>query len=518
MSKFLKGTFILIVAGLFTRMLGFINRIIIARVIGEEGIGLYMMAVPTLVLAITITQMGIPIAISKLIAEADATGNQRKVKNILIVSLATTGIVSLIFCPLLFFSAPWLTQTLFTDSRTYLPLITIVPVIPIIAISSVLRGYFQGKQQMKPFAYSQFIEQIVRISLIAFCTQLFLPYGIEYAAAAALLASVIGELASLLYLFVVFKMKKNITVRKKFWTHLTNGKETFHELMHIALPATGSRLVGSFAWFFEPIVVAHSLAIAGITTSIATRQYGALTGYALPVLMLPSFITYSLATSLVPAISEAAANNQPRVIEHLLRQAIRLTLVTGGLSIVILYVFATPLLQFMYGTNTGDIFIKILAPFFLFYYLQGPFQAALHALNLATASLINSLIGAIVKTALIFALATRPELGIKGAALAIIIGIVLVTVLHYATLLKTLSLSIYIMDYIKIIITMFISGFAGYSAYHFLNGYTLGFKTTESILLTSCLYVILLLLFKLVKKEELVRLPIFGKWLGFFAR
>ncbi len=83
------------------------------------------------------------------------------------------------------------------------------------------------------------------------------------------------------------------------------GKETFTELMGIALPTTGSRMIGSIAWFLEPIVVAQSLAIAGVTTSMATRQYGELTGYALPLLMLPSFLTASLATSLVPAVSEA---------------------------------------------------------------------------------------------------------------------------------------------------------------------------------------------------------------------
>ncbi len=72
MSKFLKGTIILLVAGLITRVLGFINRIVIARFIGEEGVGLYMMAFPTFILVITITQLGLPVAISKNVAEAEA--------------------------------------------------------------------------------------------------------------------------------------------------------------------------------------------------------------------------------------------------------------------------------------------------------------------------------------------------------------------------------------------------------------------------------------------------------------
>lgn len=81
MSKFLKGTLILLIASLITRVLGFINRIVIARFIGEEGVGLYMMALPTLFLVVNITQLGLPIAISKYVAEANArvmNGKSRK--------------------------------------------------------------------------------------------------------------------------------------------------------------------------------------------------------------------------------------------------------------------------------------------------------------------------------------------------------------------------------------------------------------------------------------------------------
>jgi len=78
MSRFLKGTMILLAAGLFTRVLGFINRIVIARFLGEEGVGLYMMAFPTLTLVISITQLGLPVAISKCVAEADAIGDRQK--------------------------------------------------------------------------------------------------------------------------------------------------------------------------------------------------------------------------------------------------------------------------------------------------------------------------------------------------------------------------------------------------------------------------------------------------------
>jgi stage V sporulation protein B len=508
MSKFLKGTFILLVAGLITRVLGFINRIVIARSIGEEGVGLYMMAFPTFILVVTITQLGLPVAISKNIAEAEAKGNFAEIKKILVVSLATTISLSIIFTPALIFLAPYLSKTLFTDPRTYYPLVAIAPVIPVIAISSVLRGYFQGRQNMRPAANSQILEQLVRITLIAVMTRTFIPYGVEYAAAAAMVASILGELISLFYLMTSFKLKKRFRLRKNFFQFVKSGKNTFISLMDIAIPTLGSRLIGSIAWFFEPIVVAHSLAIAGVAAVTATKLYGSLTGYALPLLMLPSFVTYSLATSLVPAISEANSRNNHKLIEYRLQQALRFAFLTGGLSVIVLYVLADPLMQLMYGSTNGAYFIRLMAPFFLFYYYQGPLQAVLQALNLARAAMINSLIGAVVKTVVIFLLASQPSFGITGAALGIMVGFVLVTILHFATVLKKISFSFIIRDYVKTFIVMGASGWLGYWLMeNILLNEPLTVRVLSSLAGMSISYIVLLILFGLLNQDDLKRIP-----------
>lgn len=519
MSKFLKGTMILLAAGLVTRVLGFINRIVIARFIGEEGVGLYMMAFPTMILVVTITQLGLPVAISKNVAEAEAKGDTAKIKKILVVSLATTISLSIVFTPALILLAPLLSDTLFTDERTQLPLMAIAPIVPIIAVSSVIRGYFQGRQNMKPAAYSQMIEQVVRISLIALMTKAFLPYGIEYAAAGAMLAAVIGELASLLYLMTTFKLKKKFRVRKQFFKFVSSGKSTFNELMTVALPTTGSRMIGSVAWFFEPIVVAQSLALAGVAAAAATKQYGALTGFAMPLLMLPSFITYSLSTSLVPAISEANSQNNMRLIEYRLQQALRFAFITGGLAVVVLYVLSDQLMEVMYGSSSGSHFIKLMAPFFLFYYYQGPLQATLQALNLARAAMINSLIGAAVKTAVIFLLASQPAFGINGVAMGILTGTVLVTMLHFATVLKAISFTFFIRDYLKTFIAMFLSGGIGFWMLKDLLSPDLN-TAVRVIVISSAItsvYIIFLLFFKLIKKSDLIRIPWVGRLLSRFA-
>ena len=515
MSKFIKGTFILLAAGLVTRVLGFIYRIVLARSIGEEGVGLYMMAYPTFILVVTLVQLGLPVAISKNIAEAEAKGNYAEIKKILVVSLAITITLSIIITPALILLAPLLSSTLFTDQRTFFPLIAITPAIPIIAIASVLRGYFQGRQNMQPSAISQILEQVVRITLIAVMTKAFLPYGIKYAAAAAMAASVLGELVSLLYLVTMFKFKKRFKLRKNFFSFIQSGKTTFKNLMDIALPTMGSRMIGSVAWFFEPIVVAHSLAIAGILAGEATKLYGSLTGYAMPLLMLPSFVTFSLATSLVPAISEANSRKNYRLIEYRLEQALRFVFLSGGLAVIILYVLADPLMELMYGSTKGSYLVRLMAPFFIIYYFQGPLQAVLQALNLAKAAMINSLIGAVVKTAVIFVLASQATFGITGAALGIIVGFVLVTFLHLATVIKQVSFSFYVRDYIKGFLVMGASGWIGYWIYgHILMNDLLIIRVFISLIAMTLAYAFFLIILGLIKKDDIRRIPWIG---GFFA-
>jgi stage V sporulation protein B len=268
-------------------------------------------------------------------------------------------------------------------------------------------------------------------------------------------------------------------------------------------------MIGSVAWFFEPIVVAHSLAIAGVIAVEATKQYGALTGYAMPLLMLPSFITFSLATSLVPAISEANSQNNHKLIEYRVQQALRFAFLSGGLAVIVLYVLANPLMKLMYGSTNGAFFIRLMAPFFLFYYYQGPLQAVLQALNLARAAMINSLIGAIVKTVVIFLLASQSSFGINGAALGIIVGFVLVTVLHFATVLKKIAFTFYIREYLKAFIVMGASGWGGYWLFkHFLIKEHLAIRVLTSAIAMSLAYIVLLLLFGLIKKDDLKRIPI----------
>ncbi|WP_430785051.1 stage V sporulation protein B [Virgibacillus flavescens] len=516
MSKqtFLQGTIILIIAGMITRLLGFINRIVVARVMGEEGVGLYMMALPTLFLVITITQLGLPVAISKRVAEADATNNQQKIKKILVVSLIITGCTSLLVSTLLVFIIPFIASSLLNESRTIYPLFAICPIIPIVAVSAVIRGYFQGLQDMKPQSYSQVIEQIVRISCVALFVKLLLPYGIEYAAAGAMISVIIGEIISLSFIIYVFKRRKVIQIRYRFFGYLKSSKDTLRELFSVALPSTGSKMIGSISYFLEPIIVMQSLAIAGIASKLATQQYGELTGYVLPLLFLPTFITQSLSITLVPSISEAGAKQNLNLINYRIHQSIRISFASGALATIVLSLFASPILIYMYGTDHASQFLVLMAPFFLLLYIQAPLQAALQALDLAKPAMWNSLIGACVKFIALFVLASSPQFRIKGVALSMVAGIVLVTSLHLATLLKAIKFFIPFLDICKMAALLLATWWFGSIMKSIYLSMEANLLTLLGIfIILTLIYLILLFTLKFITKEELKQIPLFAKWI-----
>lgn len=511
-QTFIQGTLILVAAGMITRFLGFINRIVVARIMGEEGVGLYMMALPTLFLMITLTQFGLPVAISKRVAEADAKGDRKKIKNILIVSFTITLTLSIIFTAGFIILSPIIATYLLTDERALYPILAISPIVPIVAVSAVIRGYFQGLQNMKPQAVSQIIEQLVRITLVAVLTKALLPYGVEFAASGVMISVVIGECCALIYIVHHFKIKKSFKLLKNISRSIKKGKQTLQELLSIAVPTTGSRLVGSVTFFLEPILVSQSLAIAGFSVAASTKLYGELTGFVMPLLLLPTFITHSLSTALIPSISEAEAKKQHKLIHFRIHQAIRFSFASGALATVIFYLFAEPILKFMYNDTDAAYFVTFMAPFFLMLYFQAPLQAALQSLDLARQAMYNSIIGSIVKFIVLIVLASQPQFGIAGVAISIVTGVVLVTVLHFAVLWKEISLRIPWRDAGRMIALSILILTCGKYLYKLLP------QASDSLivlglvmLLLGAVYVILLMALKFVTRDELAQLPFINR-------
>lgn len=504
---------ILLAAGVINRILGFVPRIALPRVIGAEGVGLYQMGFPFLIVVLTFLTGGIPLAIAKLVAEAESAGNEQRIKSILRVSLFLTSGLSIFFTLLCLALSPWITSHLLTDSRVYYTFLCMSPIIPVVGISAIFRGYFQGRHNMIPTASSQVVETLVRIAAMLLFAYFLLPYGLEYAAAGAMLGVLAGEIGGMFVLLFQYRGSQpdfpldppasNQSVAESVILQL-------RRLLRIAVPVTAGKLVGSSSYFLESIMIVQSLAIAGVATGLATAQYGTLQGMVIPVLLLPSALTYSLSVSLVPSLSEAAARKDMATIHKRLHQSLRLALVTGAPFAVIMYVLADPLTYYLYNDAEVSRYLKMMAPVALFLYFQGPLQAALQALNRPGTALLNTFIGAAVKLILIVQLATKPQWGIMGAVMAINANIVLVTILNWNSIAKLLQFRMNMRDFVKVFAGMFMMGAASY-------GMMVQPWTDHLFLrfITACaagvsVYLACVLWMGLVNKFDLQRIP----WIG----
>lgn len=459
-QSFMKGAFVLSIAAFVNRILGFISGMYIARVLGAEGIGLLMMAQPLVPLLITITELGLPVAISKLVAEADARGDKAKIRRILHVSLAITSTLSITLTTVCLLGSEWIASILLTDQRAYYAMLAITPIAPIIAVSAVLKGYFRGKQRMQTIAASDVLEFTVQIACVLALVHLLLPYGIAYAAAGATAAAVISEASSLLFLAVSYKLRGEARIPGENWAgSLRKSKSTLLELLRLGLPMTGNGVVHSLYGAFQPLLITTSLALTGIGTAMATKQFGMLTGFAFPLLFMPSFITQSLSTALIPAISEAAANKNSLLMHQRMDQALRLGLMIGAPATVILFIWATPLTTLIYHAPEAGILLKILAPMFFLHYFDAPLNAILLGLGRASTTFGNHLVATGMRAMAIFVLGS--QFGIIGVAFGMGIGIVILTLLNFLSISSTIGFYWDIRPYARVCFSMLVMAMCG---------------------------------------------------------
>ncbi|MFC9712772.1 stage V sporulation protein B [Paenibacillus sp. NPDC056933] len=527
-QTFIQGAMILLAAGIINRILGFIPRIALPRVIGAEGVGIYQLSYPFFIVLVTLITGGIPLAVAKLVAEADTGANRYSPQRILQISLSFTLTLGVVFMFLCIIFAPWVTRYVLTDERVYHTFVSMSPMIAIIAVSAVYRGYFQGKQNMMPTAISSIVETIIRIICVIWFAWLLLPQGIAQAAAGAMLGALVGEFFGMLVLLWNYARQKKesgldsphsirtsrMESKSKVLKESTGSEPgLLRRLLAISVPVTAGRLVGSLSYLAETIVTAQSLALAGISKGLATAQYGALQGMIIPLLLLPGALTSSLATSLVPSLSEASAQGDRALIHKRMHQALRLALVTGAPFSVFMYVLAEPMCLMLYNDASIGSMLKLMAPFALFIYIQAPLQAALQALDRPGKALLNTFIGAVIKITLILMLASRPEYGIFGAVIAICVNSTIVTLLHARSVRSLLQFRFKIMDWVKTGTGMVIMGAATLVVYEQTTTLLpFWLRMILAPFVGLIVYFIVMGWTKMIDFHDLSRAPIIGSW------
>ena len=415
-SKFIKSTFILIIGGAITKLMAMVIKIFLTRSIGDKGIGLYMLIMPTFNLFITLCTMSLPTSISKVVAEGKR--GKKVVLSIIPVSILY-NIILMIFLILL---APFISNYLLNNPDTYLPIMGISFTLPFICMSSILKGYFYGNERMTPYVISNIVEQIVRLIFIIFMIPKLMVYGMKIAVLGVVLINIFSEFSSIICL-ILFVPSKKIDI-----SDLKLDKEIFKDVLNISLSATGSRFIGSISYFLEPVILTFILLKCGYDNSYIVSEYGIITGYVFPLLLIPSFFTMAISTSLLPVVSNGLAKGKVAYTKKKLRQAITISLLIGIFFTIFFMTIPDILLKFIYNTTQGVDYIRIVAPLFLMHYIQGPLTSYMQAAEMAKTAMLGTLKGAIIKNILLIIL---PMFwGMWGFIIASIINIFYVTIHH----------------------------------------------------------------------------------------
>ena len=415
-EKFMKSVIILLIGGLLTKLLGMLIKIIMSRLIGTEGLGLYMMVLPTFSLFIGIGQFGLPTALSKLVAEK-RKNNIRLFFSILPIA----AFVNILLIITIITIAPILSTQLLHDPRCYLPILATAVVIPFTSLSSICRSYFFGKEKMTPHVISNLIEDIVRLTLMIIGIPYFLPKGLEYAVCYIILSNVISELASILILFLF--LPKKLQIKKE---DLKPKKDYMKESLSIGIPNTTGRLLGSIGYFLEPILLTSTLIAMGYSSKYITIEYGILSGYVMPLLLLPSFFTMAISQALLPIVSREYSRGNYESVKRKIKQAITYSLLIG-VPVTIFFIITPEFpLKLIYHTTEGIAYMRFLAPICLFQYIQSPLSSALDAMGKSHDAMVATAIGVIIRSTLLVALSLL-KIGLWGLIIAISINVLAVT-------------------------------------------------------------------------------------------
>jgi len=437
--SFMGGAAILMVAGFFVRILGFIFRIYLSNLIGAEGMGVFQLVAPIYSLIILTVTSGISIAVSKMVAAEYARKHYINLKRITWIGFAGAVFGGLLFSVPMFLGLNFIVNTVLKDVRTYYSILFLIPAIPLISAASAFKGYFYGLQDVTPTAVSQVVEQIVKIGLVMAVSGFLLKWGIEYACAIATVGMAIGEISNLFVLVLFYKKRKG---QKTVTTEvgLIRKRNIVKEIIVVTVPVSFNRLITSGLNAAEQILIPRRLVAGGLSYHLSIEVFGRLSGMAMPLITFPCLVTSSLATTLVPAISEAISVKNYKTLNHRINKSIEITFVLGFVFTAVFCSYSREIGDLLYPNENIGPMLYGLSFACIFIYLQQTLLGVLNGLGMQVTSLRNSIIGSAIRIGFLYLCV--PVYGVKGYFVGIFISSLIVCILNMAAVVRTTGMLI----------------------------------------------------------------------------
>ncbi|WNC14960.1 polysaccharide biosynthesis protein [Brevibacillus brevis] len=423
--QFVKGAAILGVAGLVSKLLGAVYRIPYQNIAGDIGLYVYMQVYPLYTTLLILATAGFPIAISKIVSERVAVGDAIGARRAFRVASLALIVLGLFFFLLLYAGAP-MVAAFMGDGHLTTPLRAVAWSLPLVPMAAILRGYFQGHQNMMPTGVSQVVEQLIRVIFILLTAFWAMSqYQDAYlAGTGAVFAAFPGGAAAVLVLLWYWRKDKQgrqLVAEQgqsqgvAAWTN----RQILRSLLFYALPICMGALVLPLIPLVDSITVVNMLQWSGMPEDLAKLAKGAF-DRGQPLIQFGTFFATSLSLALVPAISEAVAQRQHQMIASRSEVAIRLTFLLGLPASFGLALLAEPINVMLYGDTNGTEALAVQSFTIVFATLSISSAGILQGLGRVMRPARNLFIGVVVK--LILNLVLVPIWGITGGAMSTVLA------------------------------------------------------------------------------------------------
>ena len=471
-SNLIKGTLILSGASILTRIIGFIYRIYLADILGEQLLGTYQLIFPIYVLCFTIYGAGMQSAISQVVATIighSDSNTHKKIssinatpRNILIAGSIISFVIALLLCVMINLNSTWIACHILMvpDCDIYLKLLTYL--FPFCSISACICGYQYGLENAKPPAIAGIIEQITRI-LFVFIVQGFFSDK-EICCQIAVYGLTVGEFFGFIYNIYSLKTKKAIKAKnQKQIVHNSDlseasditltkqslrrqqlknkalakrkNKASLNESFKILIPVfislTSIKLTISLLHSVESIFIPAALVKYGYTMNEALSVYGIYSGMAMPFILFPATITMAISTMLLPAVSKAHSAGNKKQIKKLIRRTSYFCLITGMAATVFFLIFGNVCAELFFHNELAGRYLTIMSFLCPFLYLNTTYSSILNGLGKPHMTFVITIICTLIKiVSLIFFV---PQYGMIAYIFASLVSEILLCIMlkHY---------------------------------------------------------------------------------------
>lgn len=528
-NSFVKMAAILAAAGIIVRIIGFLYRLPLTNMIGDEGNGIYAAGYNIYNFFLIMSSAGLPVAISRMVAEKIALEEYSNARRIFKVSMLAAGGLSLFLAIVMavgtFVFYNWCRATGYTDNLWYPSvwcLYTLSPTIFIVGIMAVYRGYFQGFQTTVPTSLSQIVEQVFNAVFSVYLAWAWLKYGVEFGAAGGTAGTGIGALSGLVVLVVFYIMTREsrnaLFENDKKDYRLESGREITKNLIKIAVPIITGTAIFSMTNFIDMAMVNSRLAAAGFDDVTVRQLYGQLNGKYVTLTTLPVSISTAIATAVIPSITASLTRGEKDIVQNKVDTALRITMIISIPAACGLGVLGSPILKMLFPRySEGGSLITAGALSVVFLALSQISTGVLQGIGKVKTPAFNAMWGALAKIPCNYFLIAIPQINIIGAVISTTVCYIICSMLNFRALVKATGVRVdYVGMLVKPAVAAAVMGLVCFGCYGLI--YSVMDMNTLAVLVAIAaamvVYFLVMVLIKGLAREDLKMLPMGGRLIG----